>query len=451
MSKKAIVYSLISLFLFQPWTKELNATSGTKYLRHSIHQQQYAVGFDAIIEQTIDYLQGLEIELISFAQKAHEKDLIMAAICTEIPSLFDRNEDNAYALKTYLSKSLEGQTIAIFNKKETIAVSIFCQALAEKCHAMILEFKNTDIRTLKKKYGANIARYKISQYPSIKLVLLYIYNQIKQYTPPPPPAITDQELTLWQTNFQEKLDLFKTKNATQFFRKDVLVKKFDKIQQLASGHELQLDKKYLIDPIIPQLGDKKIWEVPIVIQWIEKEIPNLALELKKRSSEPSFRKIDYPVLMDSRIDLYVNMLKYSLVEDHFTEYESTVKNWVDKIHKYLIGESQQSKNTVYNRKLLSFHLSKLFRGQDALLNLEELYQPIRKTLKTKEIEIKGEEVHQLLQQQINPMLYNSLRERYQKAAETTTDDWALDILVMTLETSLPRVRAIKHAISQAKQ
>lgn len=412
------------------------------------------LSFNKLIGLTIDYLQNLEGMLKVISANSHEDDKIGGSIKNAILDLFTGNDVNSYELNQHIRTVLGEIIDDIFAGQGSISLVDFSHGLAyEIRHRLIQPFQTTSKKQLKKNFGKKFRKHKKSPYPSVSKVIRAIdlndipfdvqgkVNQEKQLS----------NLLSWCDSFRQQLDKLEEEYKTDFLN-DVTLQAELKAYKSSLADEVTPAscKLHLVDNILNQLGKKSVLNVIDLSSMVRKELEALRIKIKASISSGEFKSSDNDdFFLGIRPESYVSFIRKTVEENRFDEYTKIIKDWVVSLDKLMnkLGIDEERGKYNYKSRVISLNLSKLFKIEHDLIDFSSFIQPIIKGIKAKDFSLELSEVDALFSNSIaDGNIYTKLIGLYNAAIEKGSFDSSLN----TLETTLPTMSQIGHAILSAK-
>lgn len=412
------------------------------------------LSFNKLIGLTIDYLQNLEGMLKVISANSHDDDKIGGSIKNAILDLFTGNDVNSYELNQHIRTVLGEIIDDIFAGQGSISLVDFSHGLAyEIRHRLIQPFQTTSKKQLKKNFGKKFRKHKKSPYPSISKVIRAIdlndipfnvqgkVNQEKQL----------KNLALWYSDFLQHLLKFEAVHQTDFLNNPLLQKGLKGFgNSLTDEITPPSCKLHLSDNVVNGLGANAILKVGDLIPIIKTELDALRLTIKASIEADSFEgSDDVDSFLGIQAEDYFDFIRTALEENRFDEYKKIIKDWVVSLDKLMnkLGIDEERGKYNYKSRVISLNLSKLFKIEHDLIDFSSFIQPIIKGIKAKDFSLELSEVDALFSNSIaDGNIYTKLIGLYNAAIEKGSFDSSLD----TLETTLPTMSQIGHAILSAK-
>lgn len=412
------------------------------------------LSFNKLIGLTIDYLQNLEGMLKVISANSHKDDSISNSIKAAILDLFTGNDVNSYDLNEHI-RTVLGQIIDdIFNGQGSVSLTSFCDGLAfEVRDKLIKPFQTTAKKQLKKNFGKKFRKHKKSPYPSISKIL----TAIDLYDiPHNVQGDLDKErrisnLAIWYSDFLQRLLKFETKHQTDFLNNSLLQKGLKGFgSSLVDKITPPSCKLHLVDNIVNKLGTKPILKSGDLVSSIKVELDALRLKVKTNIESGNFEGTDdLEHFLGLQAENYFDFIRTSLEKNRFDEYKKIIKDWIISLDKLMnkLGIDQERGKYNYKSKVIALNLSKLFNIEHDLIDFSSFIKKIIAGVKATGFSLELSEIDTLFSSAVSEgNIYTKLIDLYNVAIEKGTFDSSLD----TLETTLPTMTQISHAILRAK-
>ncbi len=414
----------------------------------------FILSFKKLIGLTIDYLQNLTGMLNVLAGHTHQKDRINNSIKGAILDLFTGNDVNSYALNEHI-RTVIGKIIDdIFNNQSSVRLSDFCAGLAYGIQQQLIHpFQNTSKKKLKKAYGKKFRRHKKSPYPFVSKILtaIEIHDVPFDVQGDENKEKLIKNLALWYSDFLQELLKFEAEHQTDFLNNKLLQKGLKGFgASLANEVTPPYCKEHLSDNVISNLASKDILKVGDLIPNIKTELDALRLKVKASIEAGNFKgsdDVDY--FLGIQAQDYFDFIRTALEENHFDEYKTIIKKWVISLDKLMnkLGIDQERGKYNYKSKLIALNLSKLFKIEHELIDFSDFTKEVITGIKASGFSLELSEIDTLFSDAIaDGSIYTKLIGLYNTAIENGTFNTSLD----TLETTLPTMSQIGHAILSAK-
>jgi hypothetical protein len=413
------------------------------------------LSFDKLIGLTIDYLQNLTGMLEVISQNSHEKDSISNSIKKAILDLFTGNDVNSYELNQHIKTVLEKIIDKTFNGLNSMPLTFFCNGLVDEIpRELTKKFQTTSKKQLKKDFGKKFRKHKKGPYPSISKIIraIDLHDVPHNVQGDANKERRIKNLATWYESFQQQLNILEQEHKTDFLNDALLQKKLKAFGNSLTDIEISPPscKLHLADNVVTKLGTKSIVKVIDLISIIKTELEALRLKIKASIDSGDFKgNDDVDHFLGIKAEGYFDYIRTALEKNRFDEYKKIVKDWVISLDQLMnkLGLDEERGKYNYKSKLIALNLSKLFKIEHDLIDFSSFINEIISGVKATGFSLELSEVDTLFSNSISKgNIYTKLIGLYNAAVEKGTFDSSFD----TLETTLPTMKQIGHAIVSTK-
>ncbi|WP_052595208.1 hypothetical protein [Aureispira sp. CCB-QB1] len=258
-------------------------------------------------------------------------------------------------------------------------------------------------------------------------------------------------LATWYGHFRQQLDIFEQNHNTDFLNDALLQGKLKEFGSVLTDEVTPPScKLHLVDNVCSKLGAKSMVKAVDLISIIKNELNALRLKIRASIEDGSFEgndEVNY--FLGIKADEYFDCIKTALKKNRFDEYKTIIKKWVISLDKLMnkLGIDQERGKYNYKSKLIALNLSKLFKIEHELIDFSDFTKEVITGIKASGFSLELSEIDSLFSDAIaDGSIYTKLIGLYHAAIENGTFNTSLD----TLETTLPTMSQIGHAILSAK-